>query len=263
MSNPIVQCIISSYPALYLLSRHLSTLDLFHLALTCQGAASFILAKKTFARLKCQSLCDGHGLLARQTFLRDYNGLKGCEELNWRYDYPPGRGKYPDDAKEEVEVHVWAKVCDAYNALPCLKYGVNVYEECRYVPRVLDHDGRDPSRRPHFNRAHQSVGVVCYCKKCDKRIESRKEVKGRQCDCDRYTRWICWRCHCSEVDYEAWYRLYRTKLEKDDLDMEDLNLTRRLYLGDYERHRQVGAGFFFPIEKHDRIRGVYERTNPA
>ena len=192
---------IAIYPILHALSTHLSTLDLLHLALTTHYAAAQILDPETFTILKRQARCDGRGLCARQEFQGSYNGH------HW---------SVRDSQTEEAELRVWAKKCNDCEALPCTECGINVCGECIYLPRALNYDGRDPSRRPHLNGSYQAENMICYCWECDGDVERRiggEGGEGRLCECDRYTRWICWRCHCKEEEFIAWYGRFWTRFD--------------------------------------------------
>jgi hypothetical protein len=115
-----IHFLLSQYALLAKLSQHLSTLDLFHLAITC--SENYQLIRKPdeiFARFKRTALCDGHGLMMRQEF----RGLYALTDS----DFVWGKGRKAH-CDEEIEVRVWNLKCDANNALPCLRCGVNVCE---------------------------------------------------------------------------------------------------------------------------------------
>lgn len=182
--------ICSQYGLLELLAQNLSTMDLYHTALTCSKLYDLILrSPKGFERLTRVALCDGSGLAARQTY----------EDL-WRY-YDP----------QEIEVKVWNTRCDETVGLPCLKCGVNVCEECRVYPRVGDRV-YGPCRRPHFTTTYEMYNIICYCDACDEAVESR--VGKELCKCDRYTRWLCRPCHIREDREASWVYKQCTKFEE-------------------------------------------------
>jgi hypothetical protein len=107
--------ILSQYNILDITAQHLSLLDLFRLATT--SSRFYALIRKPdalFNRWKRITLCDGRGLRARQEFRGKYASIR------------PGRGRSAFD--EELEVRVWNLKCDAVNALPCLKCGLNICE---------------------------------------------------------------------------------------------------------------------------------------
>jgi hypothetical protein len=118
MSNVVF--LLSQFELLERTAQHLSTLDLLHLASTCSELYTLIRqSEPIFNRLKRVALCDGHGLKARQEF-------QGVYALHaWNFVWGKGRKAHYD---EELEVRVWNLKCDAVNALPCLRCGVNVCE---------------------------------------------------------------------------------------------------------------------------------------
>jgi hypothetical protein len=119
MSNLLF--LLSQYDILTGTANHLSTLDLFHLALANSGFYAIILqSAPVFNRLKRTALCDGTGLTARQNFQGLYS-LRP-EDFAW------GRGGRKAQYDEELEVRVWNLKCDAANALPCLSCGINICE---------------------------------------------------------------------------------------------------------------------------------------
>lgn len=120
--NPIVS-IFSQYELLERTAQHLSTLDLLYLGLTCSDI--YVLVRKShrvFEQLKRLTVCDGRGLIPRQQF----QGLYQPD-----YYYIDGKGPRPE-FDEEIEVRVWNLKCDSYNALPCIKCGINVCEVGRF-----------------------------------------------------------------------------------------------------------------------------------
>lgn len=61
--------LLSQYELLERTAAHLSTLDLFHLALACSQLHALVRkSEPVFDRLKRVALCDGRGLVARQEF---------------------------------------------------------------------------------------------------------------------------------------------------------------------------------------------------
>ena len=114
---------VSQYELLTQTSRYLSTLDLLHLASTNSQLQALIRkSKKIWDHLKCEALCDGYGLKARQDFTRNYALSEPRDFI-----FGDGRKAHYD---EEIEVRVWNLKCDAANALPCLKCRINVCEVC-------------------------------------------------------------------------------------------------------------------------------------
>lgn len=208
-SPPSIIGLISSYSILSTLAPWLSTLDLFHLSLTSQSAQSYILASPAlFECLIRQCLCDGRGLVIRQT----------TDNL------PPDRGQtIPINQRylemhrdEEIEVRLYNIKCDATGALPCVKCGINICEECRIRPRAAP-SIFSQNRRPHLNFIGEVDDIYCLCPICDASTE--KEVAGKflneLCDCDRYTRWICLKCKKEEDNFTKDYFDKHTVMEWD------------------------------------------------
>ena len=139
--------IFSKYELLELTAQYLSTMDLYHVALTCSDTFELIMKlMSTFHRLRRVSSCDGSGLKARQ----DYAGV--------RYSNHPS---FRRPREEEVELQVWNLRCDESSGLSCVKCGINVCEECRYVPRVGD-PSYGPCRRPHHTACYSTANIISY-----------------------------------------------------------------------------------------------------
>lgn len=215
--------LLFQYPILSTLAQNLSALDLFHLSLASKTAHSLIQpSKSVFTALTRESLCDGHGLIARQ-------------ELKGPYDFvTPGRYVWGNSRKihhdEPIEVNLWAQKCDEANALPCIKCGVNICEECRYLDRVALKAGklyRKPF--PHPNWEHDNF--IGLCPKCD--LETQRRISGKHlyedCVCDVWDRWICFKCYCKEEEAIGRYFREHTKLAHDFYYDSDENVY------DYER----------------------------
>lgn len=193
--------LISSYAILPTLASYISTLDLYHLALTNRTHFAHILSSPNiFSTLRRQSVCDGRGLSKRQSFCGPY--FTGWDRCHGRFD--------EDLADEEIEVRVYNIKCDEADALPCVKCGINVCEECRYYPRA-EPSANGPCRRPDIQHFYNFEDIMWLCLKCDAKTE--EELKGKflseLCDCDLYTRWICTRCY---EDVEKFTDAY-TKLQ--------------------------------------------------
>lgn len=147
--------LISNYPLLHSLASSLSTLDLYHLALTCKTAYSFILSSSlTFKVLRRNCLCDGHGLADRQAF----KGLYSMEYNSGRLHLGVITRRVYQDVP--IEVRLFGLKCDQNQALPCRKCGVNICEECRYYPREQP---LFPNRRPHLTDSGTSTNVMGLC----------------------------------------------------------------------------------------------------
>ena len=117
---PSLNDITAQYPILMCLAEWLSTLDLFHLALTSRRHYDLILASKSvFSHLKRTALCDGRGLARRQNVPPPpQTGFGGKPLITW---------------DEPIEVQLWATRCDEAGALPCRKCGINVCEVRRFL----------------------------------------------------------------------------------------------------------------------------------
>jgi hypothetical protein len=112
--------IISQYPVLCELSPFLSTLDLFHLALTNKASYGYILSSEAvFNILKRDALCNGTGLVKRQDQV-------GLYDLGRRfYFWGSERRIWQDDP---IEVRLYGTRCDEAGALPCIKCNINICE---------------------------------------------------------------------------------------------------------------------------------------
>lgn len=208
-SLPYIIDLISSYSILSALAPWLSTLDLFHLGLTNRSAHSYILSSPAvFKCLMRQCLCDGRGLAIRQT----------TDEL------PPDRGQLiritqrnlQIHGDEEIEVRLYNVKCDVTGALPCVKCGINICEECRIRPRAAP-SVFSQNRRPHLNSIWQIDNIYCLCPTCDASTEKELADKflNELCDCDRYTRWICLKCKKEEDAFTKDYFDKHTLMEWD------------------------------------------------
>lgn len=228
-AKPSITSLISSYGILPTLASWLSTLDLYHLSLTNRTHYSHIAASPTiFKVLTRQSLCDGRGLARRQAYDNfNYVPEAGAPQKN--------QHAYDD---EEIEVRLYAVKCDEAGALPCVKCGVNVCEECRPYPRARP---AYPRRRPRQNAHFLAWCVMFLCETCDAAAE--EEVRGRflyeGCDCDVYTRWVCRRCKGDEDEFLWDYLARRTKSQHDWTD-EDV---QALEEGTYTKTEQDGGWF--------------------
>lgn len=210
--------IFSQYELLTRTAEYLSTLDLFHTALTCHELYTSILkSPQVFNKLKRVAICDGHGLKKRQG--PDHWSLgKGFQ--NYINPWTGGPAE-----EEEIEVRLFNIQCDAFNALPCIKCGVNVCEECRYVPRIRneDNEGYDARELPYCDASDQSHYLECYCPPCDEKMEQDLPLRlSHFCDCNQYTRWICYPCRQKEAEESADYYADHTTLYYGE-DVEDHN----------------------------------------
>lgn len=214
--------LISQYPVIQSLSSYLSTLDLYHLALTCKEFHSYILpSKTTFDVLRRNCLCDGHGLAERQAC----RGLYNPSSVNYSWNNKRHLVWYD----EPIEVRLYNVKCGETTALPCRKCGLNVCEECRYYPRERP---RSANRRPHLNVLARSENVMCLCRECDPILEDelRGQFLNELCDCDIYTRWICSKCVKEEQTFAFEYY-------KNHTVFGGLRATK--YLSDYGGTRDV------------------------
>jgi hypothetical protein len=125
---PALTDLTSHHPILSALAPCLSTLDLFSLAQTCRANYSVILASRpVFNVLRRACLCDGRGLKHRQNFTGRYSDRTS-------YVWGETRKIWQD---EPIEVRLWGTTCDASNALPCRKCGVNVCEVGLLSPFIV------------------------------------------------------------------------------------------------------------------------------
>lgn len=207
MARPSILNLLSQHPILSALSGYLSTLDLFHLGLTSRYCHALVLGSpQLFDVLKRQCLCDGRGLRHR---VAAYNRSEDPESGR-KISYTGGLLN-----DEPIEVQLYAQRCDEAGALPCLRCGINICEECRVYPRTLPDDGYDRDWRPHLNSCWFLSRVFCLCPPCDAAMETR--LPGQQflqpgrCDCDIYRRWICRKCARAEAREESEYREKHTK----------------------------------------------------
>ena len=228
--------LLSQYELLETTAKYISAVDLYHTVLTCRDLY-FLISQSgnTFNRLKAVTLCDGSGLRARQNYRGRYNGLRGSGALNW------GPRVYPCYAKEEDEIRLWSLKCDSANTRRCLKCQIPICKECRYIPRVRDHDGYDPSRRPHFNDRYQCEDVIVYCEHCDPAVEEKTDHDF--CNCDRYERWICLKCVDQEDEEDSKYHKHCR---------EQTNLAPRF---NEEGEDLFDSGMVHPDHQNERIVG--------
>ncbi|KUJ10857.1 uncharacterized protein LY89DRAFT_723404 [Mollisia scopiformis] len=221
--------LISQYDILELMSHHLAALDLLRLASTNSNVYSFIRkSEPIFDRLKRVTLCDGHGLKARQ----DYKGIYELPIYDGKSADVMGR-KMPFD--EELEVRVWNRTCDPTNGLPCLKCGINVCEECRFVPRVKFMPNERGRQKQHFAFTPYPITtyVMCFCTACDEKVERGLPFSlSEYCDCDQYKRWICLPCKVKEEQMNIEYLKTRTKVMPGDGSPEEGTWFKERY-GEY------------------------------
>lgn len=213
---PGIEDLVSSYSILSSLAPWLSTLDLHHLSLTSRSAYTYIRSSTTiFNFLTRQSLCDGRGLVTRQAFKGPYHQTR----IPGRWDV---NAQLSGD--EEIEVHLYNIKCDEADALPCIKCGINICEECRCYPRAAPATVY-PNRRPHLRGSFELDNIMCLCNICDE--ETEKELLGKflneRCDCDVYTRWICVRCENEEQKTTTKYFNERTQMEWDWMTRYDVD----------------------------------------
>ncbi|KAJ0159733.1 hypothetical protein CTA2_9196 [Colletotrichum tanaceti] len=208
--QPTLGQLVSSYAILPTLATWLSTVDLFHLALANRAFYSHILGSPdVFAVLRRRCLCDGRGLALRQAYKPPYRQRRQTGGPSNNQSWIPD---------EEIEVRVFNAKCDEAGALPCLRCGINVCEECRYYLRASPGE-LEPDRRPHLRvwGSHCLEGILCLCDGCDARTEA--ELAGQflneLCDCDSYRRWICTRCQKREVTDYCEYKKEHMLMEWD------------------------------------------------
>ncbi|KAF5669359.1 hypothetical protein FCIRC_9302 [Fusarium circinatum] len=214
--GPRVEDLLSSYSILTSLAPWLSTLDLYHLSLTSKSAYECIQSSPAiFKSLSRHCLCDGRGLATRQAYASPYHRNRMAGQ------WTPSPHLKGD---EEIEVRLYNIKCDEAGALPCLKCGINICEECRCYPRAAPPSAY-PNRRPHLRGSYELDNIMCLCGECDAKIE--KEIMGKflneRCDCDVYTRWICVRCEEEERKTSRKYFAERTEMEWNWIVREDID----------------------------------------
>ncbi|KAH7160504.1 hypothetical protein B0J13DRAFT_671054 [Dactylonectria estremocensis] len=201
---PSITDLISTYGILPTLASWMSTVDLYNLGRTNSTHFAHILAPPNiFQALQRQSLCDGRGLLKRQSFSSPY---QSSPTAGLSCDTPD---EYGD---EEIEVYLYNVKCDAAGALPCVRCGINVCKECRFYTRAAPPNW-SPNRLPHFTSNRELKNIMCLCLSCD--AETEKEVAGeylnKLCDCDLYIRWVCTGCKEEEDEWAKDYFAQRTE----------------------------------------------------
>ncbi|KAI1475093.1 hypothetical protein F4774DRAFT_398384 [Daldinia eschscholtzii] len=249
---PTLLDLIGQYPILTTIASYVSTLDLYSLGLSCRKFHAYILSSpEVFDVLRRDCLCDGRGLLQRQNW--DYNAAKH----KWSRI---SRSLWGD---EEIEVKLFAVKCDEANALPCLKCGINICEECRAYPRTPP---ANETRRPHFNRTHTADNIMCLCDACDDKLE--EQLKGKflneLCDCDRYRRWICFKCEKQEYKEAREYRKKHTVLETDDYPryVQDCDSTKCMVDHQFDVLFYCICGAFVPEEARPRCTWCKRKHRP-
>ncbi|KAF5649402.1 hypothetical protein F52700_676 [Fusarium sp. NRRL 52700] len=236
-----IEDLILSYSILTSLAPWLSTLDLYHLSLTSKSAYECIQSSPViFKSLSRHCLCDGRGLATRQAYASPYHR----DRMAGRWTPSPHL-----TGDEEIEARLYNTKCDETDALPCLKCGINVCEECRCYPRAAPPSAY-PNRRPHLRGSYVLDNIVCLCDKCD--VKTEKEVAGKflneRCDCDVYTRWICVRCEEEERKTLREYFAERTEMDchwivREDMDYgDDLEPSKTLQDHAFERAVRILTG---------------------
>lgn len=215
--------LFSQYEIQKLAANHLSTLDLYHTALTCSTFYTLIAEDPArFQRLKRACLCDGKGLQPRLE----------TERKNAK------RQLYSIRDEESNACRLGLK-CDETGARPCEKCSINVCNECRSVPR----EGGPmygPCRRPHCTTTHERTNIICYCWDCDKDVEAK--IQGEDsCDCDLCERWVCQKCAKKELEEELWYHRHRTEGFGGGFPDEDAYAG--MMLSDHQNSRMVRVSF--------------------
>lgn len=203
--------LFSQYRILAYTAQYLSAVDLYHTALASSDLyVSILQSPNVFRRLKRDAICDGHGLKVRQAYAGPFKVVfLGGKHRKCNYD-------------EEIEMRLFRLTCQETEALPCLKCGVNVCEECRYVPRFRDGNGYGSCPRPHLNPALQAENLIVYCASCD--LDVDKRVGDDYCKCNRYTRWICLKCKLDEDKETLWYYAKCTKFDDGSEESKGMKL---------------------------------------
>lgn len=96
--------VLSLYPILSTLSRYISALDLYHLALTSKDYRTYIQPGSTAFSVLCrESLCDGSGMTTRQEYMEPFYHSPNIRKMT------PTRPRVQYD--DQIEVNVWASRC--------------------------------------------------------------------------------------------------------------------------------------------------------
>lgn len=209
ISSEKLAFLISNYPILGSLASQLSSIDLFHLSLTCKAFYEEIRASESvWHTLRRVCLCDGHGLSDR----KNLRGFYRIYDSRYGHDCSPNSRSIKRD--EEIEVQLWHRHCPADDNLPCQKCDINICEECRYYPRAQP---LYSDRRPYLSTGLESINIFCLCRACDESEETELAGKflSKLCDCDTYKRWICSKCHWKEMLASGKYYSQYTKLENE------------------------------------------------
>ncbi|KAI1800170.1 hypothetical protein F4811DRAFT_540250 [Daldinia bambusicola] len=251
---PTLSDLVGQYPVLTSIARNLPAVDLFSLGLTCREFSNHILSSQRVLdvfRRDCP--CDGRGLLHRQNEL----GSRRCKRGLGR----DSRSDIQQD--EEIEVRLFATKCNKADTLPCLKCGINVCEECRFYPRTPP---KDETRRPHLNFEGEVKNIMCLCDACDANLED--QLKGRYleelCDCDRFKRWICFKCAKEEEEEAKEYRRRYIISGEDDFEryVEEAAVTKSMVEDEHEVLFYCVCGALVPDEARPRCTWCKRKHRP-
>ncbi|KAI1266021.1 hypothetical protein F5Y18DRAFT_384318 [Xylariaceae sp. FL1019] len=254
---PNLQVLVGQYPILESLASYLSAIDLLNLGLVNQHSRALILSSPAFFdHMKRNCLCDGRGLRDR---IKAVTELKRGQPYIWG---PIGGNIHHD---EEIEVRLFARKCDEAGALPCIKCGLNICEECRVCPRALG-DKYKLNPRPHVEGSFCKDNVMALCDKCDAEMEAN--LKGsflnELCDCNRYRRWICARCVWEEKEETSAYYQEHTISETHDWETfeEMYDATKRVNDHQFELLFFCTCGSVVPQDQIMRCTWCKRRHRP-
>ena len=129
------------------------------------------------------------------------------------------------------------------------------------MPRVRDLPGWKAYPRPHFNPTWESHTIVCYCKKCDEKVDRELPLSLEEfCNCDQYIRWICLPCREKENREDKEYYLTRTKLVNENNYFSNEDEGR--WIGDHSSVRAVSTLFLYlKLTKSEPKSGFKSRSS--
>ncbi|KAI9821265.1 MAG: hypothetical protein M1827_004001 [Pycnora praestabilis] len=220
--------IVTEMPSvLQLLASNLTTIELFHLALTSKDLWQAIGASApVFSTLKALTLCDGSGVAARKS--RD-EALTGAS-----------RNRNPD-----VLYNAAALQCLKDDNVACVKCEKRVCNECRHhiryrqdyhqplmtlppkaYPVARYHDQLWPDQLILFQPDTLTWRVRHLCKNCKASgLQRLSDAGNGSCDCvpSPIGRWVCRRCANDEIQADMAFKKGRKSITQQNkiLDPRD------------------------------------------
>ena len=203
--------LVEQYPILVTLTSWISARDVYHLALTSNSAANFIL---------------NDDLTVKKALLKD-NTCIGVGTPFWPHQCERCNGKIPRTTK-----------CSGVDLHPCQKCRVSVCTSCRSLEHICP-DGSMPYHEagtsPHYDDAYDLQNVIAYCNVCETEEEARADFTGKECECKAGKRWICRRCKHVENEEWGWYSEHWTAMyDGTHRHDEDINPQMRLHDHQFE-----------------------------